>query len=590
MRVGVIMYQTSNSKGQELVAQRMVKEFNRLGHDAYLITSAYHDWEPVVTEEEIAKRGGYTHTFEEGLEIPVLRVGSEVASWPPRRILFRNFVGVLTQIVSDLRLNVLITHSTLWNGPEEATKFVVWNRERSFEGAHNYPILLCQMSHFQAASDERYTVDERTFRETWNKISLVEILNHADFVIVTTPFEEEQMKKLGAADDKIVLFPGGIDDEIFETDENAGYFRKRLGLPSYVRLVTFLGTVEERKNVLSVLETAKGCADDGNLHFVIAGKLDSEYGEKVKTEAAGARNVSLVGEITDDEKAKLIDETFVNITMSRSEALGIAQLEFMYRGVPVVTSGVGGQSWLVKGGVNGIVLKGPDDVSGACAAITYLSHNSRYWKQLSRGAMKTSSEATLSNLVAGLVRKLTKRLASLERVTPIQEAKEKLVEARVRGGRKVAVTSKRLILSSGDSAKAIISIPFGEITEITRLAKRPRLILLLGLCLTIACLVLEVVFPDRIASLLQFLQLPSGGASPMSMLPQVALAFIPLFLSVLGFFAIAKDGFIIHYGQEKRVFLEREFLGALRIADSLTEKGLFINKKKDDQERPDKKQ
>ena len=30
-RIGIIMYQTSNSKGQELVAQRMVRDFNKLG-------------------------------------------------------------------------------------------------------------------------------------------------------------------------------------------------------------------------------------------------------------------------------------------------------------------------------------------------------------------------------------------------------------------------------------------------------------------------------------------------------------------------------------------------------------------------------
>ncbi len=37
--IGVIMYQTSTSKGQELVTQRMVREFNKLGQKAYLITN-----------------------------------------------------------------------------------------------------------------------------------------------------------------------------------------------------------------------------------------------------------------------------------------------------------------------------------------------------------------------------------------------------------------------------------------------------------------------------------------------------------------------------------------------------------------------
>jgi len=46
--IGVIMYQTSNSKGQELVAQRMVKWFLRLGYESYLITSIYHDGNEVI--------------------------------------------------------------------------------------------------------------------------------------------------------------------------------------------------------------------------------------------------------------------------------------------------------------------------------------------------------------------------------------------------------------------------------------------------------------------------------------------------------------------------------------------------------------
>jgi len=58
-RIGIIMYQTSKSKGQELVAQRMVREFIRLGHEAYLITSIFHDGEKVTSSENLKKLGGY---------------------------------------------------------------------------------------------------------------------------------------------------------------------------------------------------------------------------------------------------------------------------------------------------------------------------------------------------------------------------------------------------------------------------------------------------------------------------------------------------------------------------------------------------
>ena len=571
LRVGVIMYETSRSKGQELVAQRMVREFNHLGHSAYLITSAYHDWEPVVSEEEIERRGGYLHTFDPSLDIPVIRVGSEAASWPPRRILFRNFVGVLTKIVSDLKLNVLITHSTLWNGPEDTIKFVVWNRRLEREGAQNPPILFCHMSHFQEASDERYTIEERTFREVWNRISLEEIMHQADFVIVTTPLEREQMKALGADDNKFILLPGGIDDEIFETGEKNETIRHTLGLRGSVKLVTCLGTVEERKNVLSVVEVAKTFSKDDGVHFVIAGRLQGSYADQVKAAVEGMGNLTLLGEITDEEKARLIDETFVNITMSRSEALGIAQLEFMYRGVPVITSGVGGQSWVVQNGVNGVVLKGPDDVEGASAAIRSLLRNSKVRNKLSKGALRTSSQATLSNLIAGLSQKLMAKLSKEPGMAPIEEARETLVEARVQGGKKLVVTTKRLIMSSVRGGKWIISVPYAEIIRIDRFVRHSWRVLAVGLALSAACFAAEFMAPAQIGALLRLVRLGSvvAASGALLMALRVILPSIPLIVASAVYLTRTKSGYVIQYGKSQKVFLEREFGRALRVADSL---------------------
>ena len=586
------MYETSRSKGQELVAQRMVREFNHLGHSAYLITSAYHDWEPLVSEEEIEARGGYLHTFDPSLGIPVIRVGSEVASWPPRRILFRNFVGVLTKIVSDLKLNVLITHSTLWNGPEDTIKFVVWNRHLSREGAQNPPILLCHMSHFQEASDERYTVEERTFREVWNRISLEEIMRVADFVIVTTPLERAQMKALGADDNKFVLLPGGIDDEIFEMEEKNGTIRHRLGVGGPVRLITCLGTVEERKNVLSVVEVAKAFAQDGWVHFVIAGRLEGAYADQVKAAAEGMKNLTLLGEITDAEKAELIDETFLNITMSRSEALGIAQLEFMYRGVPVITSGVGGQSWVVQNGVNGVVLKGPDDVEGASEAIRSLRKDSKLRSKLSKGALRTSSQATLSNLIAGLSQKLMDKLSKEPGMAPLEETKETLVEARVQGGKKLAVTTKRLIMSSAKGGKWIISVPYNEIVRIDRFVRHSWRVLAVGAALSAAAFAAEFMAPSQIGALIQSVGLGSvvGASRTLVMALQVVIPGIPLIVAAAIYLTQGRVGYLVRYGKSQKVFLEREFGRALRIADSLTPERNLIEKPEEEKKDAEEKE
>ena len=112
------MYQTSRSKGQELVAQRMVSYFRRLGHAAYLITSLYHDGKEVASETSLGEKG-YVQVNDGELDIPIIRVSGFTSKWPPRRVSLKDVVHALEGIVNDFGLNVLITHSTMWNGPEE---------------------------------------------------------------------------------------------------------------------------------------------------------------------------------------------------------------------------------------------------------------------------------------------------------------------------------------------------------------------------------------------------------------------------------------------------------------------------------------
>src|SRR2546422_11638638 len=99
------MYQTSLTKGQELVAERMVREFRRQGYDAFLITSIYEDWEPALSIEEVTARGGVVHLHHERLRIPVIRVDSYQGAWPPRQIFFRELLDLLNHLVQGLEIH-----------------------------------------------------------------------------------------------------------------------------------------------------------------------------------------------------------------------------------------------------------------------------------------------------------------------------------------------------------------------------------------------------------------------------------------------------------------------------------------------------
>lgn len=580
LRIGVIMYQTSLTKGQELVAQRMVREFRRQGYDAFLITSIYNDWSPVVSADDVKRRGGYISLFDESLGIPVVRVSSENASWPPRRISFSDFVGNLASIVEDLKLNVLITHSTLWNGPEETVKFVEWRRNLARDGAARRPPIFCHMSHLQEPSDERYAIYERSYREAWNRTILPHIMAEANLILVTTPHEAAFMKRLGVSEEKLALFPGGFDYDALEYLGRSRELRARHALPGHARLVAFLGTVEERKNVLAVLEVAKLLSDRVDVHFVIAGALEGEYGDRVKEEAPRFRNVSLLGPISEEEKAELIKATYLNITMSRAEALGISQLEFMSAGVPVITSGVGGQSWVVKNGATGVVLSGPDDVKGAAASIRTLAGRPTLRNEMGKKAARFASEFSITRLVQQLSKRLEDALQRpLDGLTFMEgvQAEERIIDVWTRKGRRVAATSKRLFVGSLKSGREVVSIPYSEISKIARHSKAHWSVIGTGAFITLLLIVLRVMKMGIVSYLKPGLQslLSALGLPGLTQALVDALPFLPLIVAVLAFLVTIQEGYLVYYGVSKRAFLPEYFLKALKLADRLTPNDLF---------------
>lgn len=580
LRIGVVMYQTSLTKGQELVAQRMVREFRRQGHDAYLITSIFQDSEQVVSPDEVKKRGGYIHVFERDLGIPVIRVSSDNTTWPPRRISFTDFVGVLTNVVDDLKLNVLITHSTLWNGPEEVVKFVAWRRKMAQGGAPRSPLIFCHMSHFQEPNDERYAIVERSYREAWNNVILPQVLAEADLVLVTTPHEANLMKELGSKDDRIFLFPGGIDDEDIASLGREETFRAKRGLPAGAKLVSFLGTVEERKNPLELLEVAKLLESKKDVRIVIAGRAEGEYAEGLKGAASKLPNVSVLGSISDEEKAALIRTSMANITMSRSEALGIAQLEFMSAGVPVITSGVGGQSWIVGNGANGIVLSGPDDAKGAAEAITRLADRPQLRRKLGRTAAKTASPYSLTRLVGALSTRLEQEVTRSADDLPSLSSvlgDERIIEAWAHKGRKVAATSRRLIVRSAKSGNRVTSILYDDISRIEKHVEAPWAALGLGAAATgllVAQRMLGYGLLRPLTPLLSSALLSIGFPGALGTLTTV-LPFVPAVVAAAAFLSSVRNGYVVHYGPSRKLFLPSKFVKALRLADKLTPNELF---------------
>jgi len=570
------MYQTSRTKGQELVAQRMVRYFRNLGNESYLITSVYHDGKETVSEQQIGEKG-YFLVNDVELDIPVIRVASLVSKWPPRRIGFKDVVHTLERIVNDFQLNVLITHSTLWNGPEEVAKFVEWRRNIKALGGYQAPLIFCHMSHFQEPSPRRYSIVERSFRMAWNRLSLRTILRVANLILVVTPYEEEAKVKMGAPKNRLLLFPGGIDDVSFSqfSSSNPQEFLKQLGIPTESKIVAFVGTIENRKNPTAICDVAERLTNRNDIQFVIGGAGDSEYADMVRKKAESLPNVKYIGELSEKAKVQLIQSSYLNLILSRMEALGVTQLEFMFEGVPVITSGVGGQSWIVRDGEEGIQVKGPEDIDGAVNAVIDLADNRPKWQKLSTSARERANKYTLTNLMQQLDSAITKEIeneSGLSTLPPevrstISEP-EYVVRTWSHGTLKVTATERRMFIQRGRLSRSTLELPYSSIHSIEHVRQYRWKALLTGGILSAFLFIQHYVSPiisrtltSRVMVLASSL-IPNAGTRIETVIG--FLWVVPISLAAAMFLIGARKGYALHGATLDPIYLPHSFSEAVQ--------------------------
>jgi glycosyltransferase involved in cell wall biosynthesis len=527
----------------------------------------------------LRKIGGYVYSEDKELGIPIIRVDSYIGRWPPRRIFFRDFIPTLEKIVDKFQLDVLITHSTLWNGPEEVAKFIEWRREMKNIGGYQDPLVFCHMSHFQEPSPKRYSLIERSFRIAWNKLTLPQIFLTANLILVVTTLEKEAKVKMGARAEKCFLFPGGVDDEMLLRYANVDVksFLKQLKIKESAKLVSYLGSLEERKNPLAVLKVAAKLQERKDIHFIIAGRGDSPYAKKVINTANSLPNVTYLGEVSEQEKIVLIKASHLNILLSQLEALGLAQIEFMYLGVPIITSAVGGQAWLIRNEVEGLHVDGPDDVEGAASAITRLVDNSTLWNALSANAKERATSLTMSKLTAELDEAITEELIKERGLTKIPNEvrvtlaePESVLKSWSSGSWGVIATGRRLFIRRGIISRKVTEIPYTNISSIEYMRRYPWKTLAIGLGISLLLFIEPFLRPifsrafiSRLEELMRYLLPETFLQSPFLEALLDVLPIIPFLVAVVAFAVQARTGFALRGPGIGPLYLPRRFQEAI---------------------------
>lgn len=143
--------------------------------------------------------------------------------------------------------------------------------------------------------------------------------------------------------------------------------RAELGLPQDAFVLLSVGELASRKNQQVVLN-ALGQLQNPSIYYVMAGRgpLAERYKESARNMGI-ENNVLLLGPRTDVDELCRAADVFVHPSVR--EGLGIAPLEAMASGLPLITSYVNGIKDYTQDGVTGCCISNPSSVTEMCAAI-----------------------------------------------------------------------------------------------------------------------------------------------------------------------------------------------------------------------------
>ena len=181
-----------------------------------------------------------------------------------------------------------------------------------------------------------------------------------DAVLVSTPEEQEDVSRLYGVDPgKVRVVPGGVNLALFAPMDRS-VARRKLGIGDE-KVVLSVGRMEPLKGLDVLLGALQRMDDLGNTRLLIVGGAPGQDRELDRLKhMAGALGVldriTFAGSVSHGDLPVYYSAADVFAMPSYHESFGLAALEAMACGIPVVASRVGGLKTFVNNGVTGYLI------------------------------------------------------------------------------------------------------------------------------------------------------------------------------------------------------------------------------------------
>lgn len=215
-----------------------------------------------------------------------------------------------------------------------------------------------------------------------------------DYIVTINKEDFNRAKTFYASHVRYIHGVGVNINRIHNCKINKQAYKKLIGVPEDCVLILSIGEMIERKNH-EVIIRALAKVEKQYIYYAICGKGPLRgYLEKLAQELGVSERVKFLGFRKDIPE--LCNTADISAFPSRIEGLGLAGIEAMAAGVPLVSSNVHGILDYVIDGMTGYALN-PDDVNGFAEAISILADNNEIREMMSSYCWKAVAPFEISN-------------------------------------------------------------------------------------------------------------------------------------------------------------------------------------------------
>lgn len=283
---------------------------------------------------------------------------------------------------------------------------------------------LIQMFHTLGALKNQVARNAREAETDTRILTERALMRAAARVVASTPHDRDQMiQRYDAPPEKIVIIPPGVDTSVFHP---VPHMRAREWIGSYDdKMVLFVGRIDPVKGLDTWFRAMKQVVDeDPTLRrrmcvCLIGGDLDDDSDPdselarllQLQQELGISDLVTFLGGRAQQSLPFYYSAADAVVMPSRYESFGLAALEAMACGTPVVASDVGGLSFLIRDGETGFLV--PEGNAALLAEkISLLLHNSKLKNEMGKRGVAQAQDYSWSNIAERMIELYDEVLAS----------------------------------------------------------------------------------------------------------------------------------------------------------------------------------